>query len=194
MFTPEFAEGCTASEESMAELRRRSPSRDPRSQVPFVDWHVQLPHELLHMTDRLSMAHGLEVRPPFLDRQLVDAVWGLPPSRRTQATNPKALLAAAVASRLPPGLATAPKTPFAFPLHRLLSGVLAEPLAELLAPGRLRGQGIFREDLLATLAGPQAAGRRELAQPLWSAFMLQAWHARFVDGQLLRGLGGGTRQ
>lgn len=187
LFTPEFADACTNSEAHLAELRGRSPGRDPRSVVAFVDWHVQLPHELLHMTDRLSMAHAVEARPPFLDRELVDTIWSIPPSRRTQPANPKALLISAVRPLLPADLTGAPKTGFAFPLQRLLSGVLADRVSELLSPRRLREQGIFRDDLLSTLAGRQAAGQPELTQPLWSVFMLQAWYARFVDAGLLRG-------
>jgi asparagine synthase (glutamine-hydrolysing) len=183
LFRPDFSDGCRDSEARVDELRGQSGSRDPRSIVPFVDWHIQLPHELLHMTDRLSMAHGLEARPPFLDRELVDTVWSLPPSQRTRPTQPKGLLIDAVGPLLPPGLARAPKQGFAFPLDRLLSGALAERVSELLSPRRLRAHGIFRDDLLTTLAAPQAAGRRDLTQPLWSVLMMQAWCERFVgDG------------
>jgi len=180
LFGADFARACRDSEPFFAQLCARSPARDPRSVVPFADWHVQLPHEFLHMTDRLAMAHGVEARPPFLDRELVEEIWRLPPSQRSPAGRPKGLLLDAAEPLLPPGLTSAPKQGFAFPLDGLLRGALAERVAHLLAPRRLRQQGIFREDLLATLAAPQAAGRRELSQPLWSVLMVQAWCEAFA--------------
>lgn len=181
LLSADFAATCVGAEPRHAALAAQAGSRDPRSIVPFVDWHLQLPHEFLHMTDRLSMAHGLEARPPFLDHQLVDLIWSLPPSQRSRLALPKGLLIDAVGAMLPPGLTRAPKHGFALPTARLLSGVLAERVAEMLAPRRLRQQGIFRDDLMTTLVAPHTAGRRELTQPLWSVFMLQLWHARFVD-------------
>lgn len=175
LFTDDFAAALRPSEALYDTLRAGSGSRDPRTNVAFADWQIQLPHELLHMTDRLSMAHGVEARPPFLDRELVDRIWGLPPSQRSPTAQPKGLLIEAVRRLLPCGLLEAPKSGFAFPTSRLLTGVLAERVSDLLSPNRLRDQGVFRDDLLRTLVAPHAAGRRELTQPLWSVFLLQVW-------------------
>lgn len=175
LFAPGFAEELEASEPIHDALRLASGARDPRSRIAYVDSRLQLPCEFLQMTDRLSMAHGLEARPPFLDRDLVDFVWALPPEVRSPGSSPKALLAAAVAPFLPESLLRAPKQPFAFPRERLLRGVLAERVADLFAPDRLRRQGIWRNDLRETLVRPFTAGRREGTQAIWSVLLAQIW-------------------
>lgn len=176
-----FCGAMTPSERAVDDIRGASPARDPRSVVPWIDWHLQLPHEFLHMTDRLAMAHGVEARPPFLDSDLAQLAWSLPPSLRTDRTRIKGVLLDAVAPWLPAGLAHAPKRPFAFSLDRLLRGPLAELVRDLLSTERLRRQGIFRDDLQRRLVEPHAAGRRELTQPLWSVLMTEMWLSRFVD-------------
>ena len=74
-----------------------------------MEMHGQLAEEFLFMTDRFSMAHGLEARVPFLDSELVDFVFSIPASQRTNPKNLKYLLKHAVKDLLPQELLSSRK-------------------------------------------------------------------------------------
>lgn len=74
-----------------------------------------LPNTLLHDTDRMSMAHGLEVRVPFLDHVLVEAVMGMPGRLKVGGGFPKRLLVQAMKEHLPASVYRRPKKGFSFP-------------------------------------------------------------------------------
>jgi asparagine synthase (glutamine-hydrolysing) len=150
----------------------RSGSSSARDSVLYLDTQTQLADEFLHMTDRFSMQFSLEARTPFLDSELVEVVARIPPNVRTSAEDPKGLLRAAVGDLLPHN---APKRGFVFPLARWLRGPLAPLVDRLLAPERLREQGLFREDY----------DFRSLdAERLWPLLMFQLWHLLYVEEAL----------
>jgi len=153
----------------------------PRDRCASIDISTQLPDEFLTMTDRFSMAHSLEVRPPFLDNELVDLVTKIPPDTRTSRRDLKGTLRKAVASVLPSALLTAPKKGFVIPLKLWLRGELRPLVQRLLAPERLARQGLFHPDLYARCVAPHLEGRRDLTTQLWGLLMFQMWHLQFIE-------------
>ena len=171
-------------EDTSALLFRRyaeAGSRTVRDRCAVTDMTTQLPDEFLAMTDRFSMAHSLEVRPPFLDNDLVELVSGIPADLRTRRGDLKGLLREAVAPVLPPSLLAAPKKGFVIPLRLWLRREL-RPLAErLLAPARLEAQGLFAPDLFERHVAPHMQGRRDLTTRVWGLLMFQLWHVQFIE-------------
>ena len=154
---------------------------DIRTGLAAVECRTLLADEYLLMTDRFSMAFSLEARVPFLDHELVEFVFRLPSSMRTRFSDPKHLLKRAVGDLLPPDLLTAPKRGFVIPIELWLRREL-RPLAErLLAPDRLRRQGIFNPNFYHAVVEPHVTGRANNSRPLWSALMYQLWHELFVE-------------
>ena len=155
--------------------------RTPRDLCATTDIGTQLSDEFLCMTDRFSMAHSLEMRPPFLDNELVDLVARIPSTQRTNRRDLKGLLRKAVAPVLPKALLAAPKKGFVMPLKLWLRHEL-RPLAErLLASDRLQRQGIFRPELYARHVAPHLDGRRDLTTRVWGLLMFQLWHLQFIE-------------
>jgi asparagine synthase (glutamine-hydrolysing) len=150
----------------------QSGSASARDGVLWLDTQTQLPDEFLHMTDRFSMRFSLEARTPFLDHELAEMVARIPPDLRTSADDPKRLLRAAVGDLVPHD---APKRGFVFPLARWLRGELAPLVERLLAPERLREQGLFRPDY--------PYGSLD-AERLWPLVMFQLWHLLYVEEAL----------
>jgi asparagine synthase (glutamine-hydrolysing) len=152
-----------------------------RDAVAYVDFSTQLPEEFLLMTDRFSMAHSLEARVPFLDHELVEAVFRIPASTRTRTHDLKYLLKKAVADLLPAGVLGARKRGFVIPVKLWLRGQL-RPLAEsLLAPERLRRQGIFRPTFYDAYVRPHLDSRADNTWQVWAALMFQLWHLVFIE-------------
>ena len=87
---------------------------------------------LLRDTDAVSMAHSLEVRPVLLDHVVAEYAFALPGHAKLAGRRHKAVLKAAVADLLPPGVATRPKLGFELPFGTWMRGPLAERVASAL--------------------------------------------------------------
>jgi asparagine synthase (glutamine-hydrolysing) len=96
--------------------------------------------QLLRDTDVMSMAHSLEVRVPFLDHRLVEAVVALPARLKQAGSGPKPLLHTALDGALPPLIrARAGKQGFVFPLDRWMRGPLRSTVELLLSDAEASG-------------------------------------------------------
>jgi asparagine synthase (glutamine-hydrolysing) len=152
-----------------------------RDRIAAVDIGTQLPDEFLHMTDRFSMAHSLEARTPFLDSEFANLVMSIPSGIRTHRNDLKGLLRRTVAPLLPPSVQHMPKKGFVIPLKHWLRGSL-RPLAErLLAPERLRAQGLFRPVFYEEFVLPHLDGHADHTAKVWAAVMFQLWHMIFLE-------------
>ena len=146
--------------------------------VDFVTW---LPDDLLVKIDRASMAVGLEVRCPILDRAVVDLAWTLPDALLVGPGGGKRILKAVLARHVPPALTERPKGGFDVPLRAWLTGPLRGWAEALLEPARLRGEGYLRPEAVARLwrqfrAGWGDGGGHRL---IWAVLMFQLWRERW---------------
>jgi asparagine synthase (glutamine-hydrolysing) len=146
----------------------------------YVDFKTQLPEEFLFMTDRFSMAHSLEARVPFLDRQFIDLVLQIPAEIRTQAADPKYLLRQAVADLLPEAVQQGGKRGFVIPTGRWLRGPLRKLAERLLSREYLAKQGLFNPNY-ADFVAPHLAGQVERGERIWNMLMFQLWYVVFIE-------------
>jgi asparagine synthase (glutamine-hydrolysing) len=133
--------------------------------------------DLLPKVDRTSMAHGLEVRVPFLDRDLLEYAFRLPPSYKHRGLRLKRVLKAAVRDLLPAEVLNRPKRGFGVPLDRWFRGELAEFTEDLLGP-----QARLREHVdgatVDTVLVEHARGHQEHGHLLWSLVTLEVFLRR----------------
>lgn len=147
-----------------------------RNRCAAVDFHAQLPDEFLLMTDRFSMAHSLEARTPFLDKDFVEFSLGLDPVVRLNSQNQKRLLRDAFRDWLPVGYTERRKQGFVLPTARWLRGPLREEAMDLFAPETLKQTGHIRPDFREFYYQKFLEGHSELAETIWTVFMFQQWH------------------
>jgi asparagine synthase (glutamine-hydrolysing) len=166
----------------LREIFEESTDPDVRNAMAYVDFNTQLPDEFLFFTDRLSMAHSLEARVPFLDHTLVEAAFGIPPSIRMRAHDLKCLLKKAVGDLLPREVLGARKRGFVIPIPLWLRGTLRPLVERLLSPERLGKQGIFRADFYHRFVHPHLEGKADFGIQVWAALMFQLWYTVFIDG------------
>uniref|UniRef100_UPI0037C079A4 asparagine synthetase B family protein n=1 Tax=Devosia sp. TaxID=1871048 RepID=UPI0037C079A4 len=152
-----------------------------RDRIAAVDIGTQLPDEFLHMTDRFSMAHSLEARTPFLDKEFADLALAVPSELRTHRNDLKGLLRRTVAPLLPPSVQHMPKKGFVIPLKHWLRGRLRPLTEQLLAPERLHRQGLFRPVFYDEFVHPHLDGRADHTAKVWAAVMFQLWHMIFIE-------------
>jgi asparagine synthase (glutamine-hydrolysing) len=157
----------------------------PRDVVMAIDFANQLPEEFLFMTDRFSMAHSLEARTPFLDRELIDCVRRIPAEVRTDISDPKYLLRRAVADLLPEDVVKGTKRGFVLPTDRWLREELRLLLERRLGREYLAKQGIFDPVYYDRYVEPHLAGRINNGERIWPMLMFQLWYAVFIEGNAI---------
>jgi asparagine synthase (glutamine-hydrolysing) len=137
-------------------------------------------YNLGFLGDRAEMASGLEARLPYLDRQVVDLLWRLPPAFHQQGDESKRLLRRIMASRLPHIVGKA-KRPFLTPgalARDLLGGGLADTW---LAPRMTRAVGIFRPAAIAAMRHGLALSARSAGLSFYlSSYLTLAMSAHMI--------------
>ncbi len=152
-----------------------------RNGIAAIDFRNQLAEEFLSMTDRFSMAHGLEARTPFLDHEFVEMALNIPPSIRTKNTDLKYLLKKSVIDLLPKELLNVPKQGFVIPIELWIRGKLGSLIKKLLDPDRLKLQGIFKPEFYYTYVLPHMEGKKNYTRKIWAALMFQLWHIIYIE-------------
>ncbi|MBE2315357.1 asparagine synthase (glutamine-hydrolyzing) [Solirubrobacter sp. CPCC 204708] len=149
---------------------------DPIARLQDVDAGTFLADDLLPQADRAGMAHGLEVRVPFLDPVVAELAYALPVDARVRGLETKRVLRAAAAQLLPEAVVRGPKRGFCTPVAAWLRGPL-EPLArDLLAPDRVARQGWLNPSTVTRLLERHLARREDLGRSLWALIAFGLWH------------------
>jgi asparagine synthase (glutamine-hydrolysing) len=153
---------------------------DTAAQLALLDYLFYLPEDVLVKIDRASMACGLELRSPFLDRAVVEFAVALPSSIKLAGGQGKHLLQVLLARHLPPALFDRPKRGFNVPLAAWLRGPLRGWAEGLLVEDRLRAEGILAPDLVRGLWTQHLAGTRSWEHQLWNLLVFQQWRERWA--------------
>jgi asparagine synthase (glutamine-hydrolysing) len=154
---------------------------DPLTRALCLYQDTYLPEDILTKVDRASMACSLEVRAPFLDAVLVDAIAALPSTFKYGRRQTKRLLKTAARPHLPPAILNRPKKGFGIPVARWLRGPLSGVLEQLLGRERLERQGLFRPDEVALRIHEHQQGIRDHRKPLWTLLMFQLWYDHWLS-------------
>lgn len=152
-----------------------SPAPAGLSLIQYLDLKTYLPGDILTKVDRASMAHGLEVRVPLLDHQLVEWMSNLPPDLKLRGGTGKYLFKQALRPFLPDDILYRPKMGFSVPLAIWLRGPLRERLQQRLRGPVLAECGLFDAAYIDELLAQHASSRRDHSAPLWSLLMFEAF-------------------
>jgi asparagine synthase (glutamine-hydrolysing) len=138
-------------------------------------------HGLLLVEDKLSMAHSLESRVPFLDNELVDLALTIPASLKLDGGVSKSLLRQAMRGRLPEAVLTRGKTGFVPPQGTwFMQGGYVE---EILLSERAAARGLYEPGFAVRLIEEHRSGTKNRRLVLWTLLCLEWWHRIFVEGE-----------
>jgi asparagine synthase (glutamine-hydrolysing) len=176
-YTPEF----------QAQLGSHDKAREESALLDFnkmlsLQFEHWLPDDILCKLDKMTMAHSLEGRVPFLDHQFVELVMSMPPGYKSGLRGNKLLLRNYLAKTRASGSAKHKKKPFYIPINQYLT---SEPLKgmvdELLSEGSVKKRGLFRWEAIRDLR--QAADQPGFlfGKQIFSLAVLELWYRIFID-------------
>ncbi|NOT74269.1 MAG: asparagine synthase (glutamine-hydrolyzing) [Cyclobacteriaceae bacterium] len=126
------------------ELLKFIPSKESMNDIFLTDVNLVLSNDMLTKIDMMSMAHGLEVRVPFLDYELVNFVFSLPDQYKIDGSMRKKILQDTFREMLPAELYNRPKKGFEVPLLKWLRSEMKSTIEnDLLSDKFVNEQGIF---------------------------------------------------
>ena len=159
-------------------------AQDPTNRILEAEFLTQLPDQVLAFTDRLSMAHSLEIRTAFLDTQVMEFVAKVPERFKIRDCDVKVMLKTAARPFLPASAIDRPKEGFVLPVNQWLQGWLFDYAKEALAPGELARHDLFSQAEVKRLLDDFQAGNAGLANKILSLLSFQIWYDIYMAQSL----------
>jgi asparagine synthase (glutamine-hydrolysing) len=156
------------------------------NQMLYLDTKIFMASLNLTYNDKMSMASSVEVRVPFLDRELAEFVaWNVPPHLKLKGffrpTN-KYIFRKAMRDTLPLEVLKQSKAGFAAPVDYWLAHDLKEITGDLLSESRIRGRGLFRPEAVRAFVDQHRSGAQDWSMQIWQFLTLELWMQTFLDG------------
>jgi asparagine synthase (glutamine-hydrolysing) len=144
-----------------------------------LDQAAYLPDDILYKCDRMSMAHSLEVRPPFLDHRIVEFAARLPEDLKIRGSSLKFVLRELLKDKLPASVLRRKKEGFDIPAHHWFRGALKPLLLDTVNENSVNATGIFKWPAVRTLMDDHFARRANYGYHLWGLLTLFLWINRW---------------
>lgn len=159
---------------------------DSITKMQFIDLNLWLPGNILMKADKMTMAHSLELRVPFLDREVFKVARSIPAKYRVCKGTTKYVLRQAMRGIIPDTIVNRPKLGFPVPLRHWLRNGWAPRVHEMIRNG---GIGDYiRMDAVEKMIKQHAAGQGDLARKIWVLLVFAEWHAKYVSPSMFNTL------
>lgn len=162
------------------EVAADAPS-DPLNRALYFDSKTFL-QGLFVVEDKLSMAHSVETRVPFLDNDLVDFVSKIPPELKFKDGEIKYVLKEAMAGLLPKETLWRRKQGFTPPDQTWYRTNTLEYINDLLLGDRAHDRGLFNPEAVKRILVDHVEGKANHRFMIWSMMCLEWWQRLFIDG------------
>jgi asparagine synthase (glutamine-hydrolysing) len=159
----------------LAQLDGLPPTSDDLAPYLWFDQKNFLCDDILTKSDRMSMAHSVEVRPPFLDHRLVEFAAKLPASLKIRGTQQKVLLKELMKDKLPQAILQRKKIGFDIPAHDWLRGPLRGLLTDSLRYGAVECGDLFRSEVIDAFLQRHLEKKANVGYHLWGLMVLFLW-------------------
>ncbi len=163
---------------------------DPLDRMLGADSAVRLPDHPVMITDRMSMAHGLETRSPFMDHRLAEFAARLPSDLKVKGRSLRIVQRKLAARYLPAGILDRPKQGFSSALPYILRREYRLLYERFLPDSQLVKAGVLRRAPIDTLVQSHLSGRADHGNRLWLLINAELWYRMTIQGvsrETLRG-------
>jgi len=148
----------------------------------YTDFVTRLPEHSLVLTDRMSMAHGLEARSPFLDHELVEFLAKVPAKLKVQNNQPKYLMRKLAANYLPAPILHREKQGFMLPIAYWFRTDLFPVVSQTLENSYFVKAGWFKKESIQRLLNEHRNNRYDHHVRLWMLLNLELWQQLYIEG------------
>jgi asparagine synthase (glutamine-hydrolysing) len=152
----------------------------------YADSKVRLPDHPVMISDRMSMAHGLETRSPFMDHRLAEFAARLPSSLKVRGRGLRYIQRKLAARYLPPEILSRPKQGFSSALPYILRDEYRALYERYLRDSELVRAGVFERKALNALLESHLAGHEDHGNRLWLLINTEVWYRMTILGETAR--------
>jgi len=175
IYSPQASERLLREKVESQNLSSKELNAPIQKQMMLLDLQRYLPDDILTKTDRSAMKYSLELRSPFLDKDLMEFSFSLPLSSNILGTNGKVILRDYLKQKLPPELFERPKKGFSVPVGQWIRGPLKEWARDLLSETDINRDGWLNATAVKEDLADHFDGRTDREQLLWNCLMFQNW-------------------
>jgi asparagine synthase (glutamine-hydrolysing) len=170
-------------EQVIQDSYRLAPAQDALAGMIAADVDVILPDDFLVKVDRASMAHGLEVRPPLLDHELLEMAARIPSEYKVRGGETKWIFKQAYQSRLPACVTQRPKQGFEMPIDAWLRGPLMQMFEDAVLDAKSPTAALVNQPIARKLFHAHIRGTGRHGNVLWSLLVLARWAERYLANE-----------
>lgn len=152
---------------------------DDVTKMQYVDLHTWLPGDILMKADKMTMKNSLELRVPFLDKEVFEFAAQIPARYRLMQGTTKYVLREAVRDILPREVAERKKLGFPVPTRTWLRNEHYTFVHDLIASSQL--DDLFDKDYVLTMLEEHRQGVRDHARKIWAIVIFLLWHQIYVE-------------
>jgi asparagine synthase (glutamine-hydrolysing) len=156
---------------------------DAVDRMLYADSKIRLPDHPVMISDRMTMAHGLEARSPFMDHRLAEFAARLPSALKVRGRNLRYIQRKLAARYLPPEILSRSKQGFSSALPYILKDEYREFHVRYLQDSELVRAGILARAPIQTLLQEHASGRIDHGNRLWLLINSEIWYRMMILGQ-----------
>jgi asparagine synthase (glutamine-hydrolysing) len=153
----------------------------PLNRLLYLDFKTFMPALNLDTTDKQAMAVNLEVRTPYLNKELVELSQRIPSGLKLAGLKRKYILKKAAESLLPKEVIWRRKAGFGAPIRSWLRGPLRPLIDDLLSPERVLRRGLFNANAVSRVISDLESGREDFSLHVFQLLTLEMWFEQFID-------------
>lgn len=184
LFTPEYKlvlQGYNPNHFLSGLLNSMDSSESDLNKMLYLEMNSFLPDHNLNYTDKLSMAEGVEVRVPYLDKDLVEYTFQIPAQLKLKSNETKYILKKCAEKYLPKEIIYRSKTGFGAPVRKWITEDMEEMIHDRLSVSRLKQRGIFDPVAVWKLIDDNKKGKIDASYSIWCLLAIESWMIQFVD-------------
>lgn len=159
----------------------RVKNAEPLNRLLYVDLKTFLPCLNLITTDKTSMAANLEVRVPFLNREMIEMTARMPANLKLRGFKRKYILKRALEKQLSHDVIWRKKAGFGAPIRSWLRGPLQPMVDDLLSAAAVKKRGLFQPAEVRRIIAANLSGREDFNLQVFQLLNLELWHRQFID-------------
>ena len=167
----------------MREAYERAQARDSVDRMLYADCQSRLADHPVMIQDRMTMAHGLEARSPFMDHEIAEFAARLPASLKVRGRTLRYIQVQLAKRLLPPELLARKKQGFSSALPYLLKNELDVLYRVFLSDVQLAHDGIVRQEPISRMLAEHQSGVTDHGNRLWLLLNSDVWYRFFIQGQ-----------